>query len=553
MSPSAPAWSSALIPALCVLAFAAPASLAQFSSDPGVQLEVGANAGNMSKVRHHQLGYAVSWQGPQFDGGNTLVQLLTHDGLPLLAAGGVQVTDAQLTGNFEDYGFDVDAAGNMLVAFRDNSSGSVVIRLQKVAPDGSLPWGANGVVVPGGPEGGDSPHTPGVTCLTDGSYAVKFSRGSTTSTATSRACYQKVSADGQLLWNGGQAVVLAPASNGYIAADMAPGADGSVLAFHYSIGSFTVSRRIVVQKLDGATGAPVWNGGNPVPVQLTSTLQIGNFPQVVSDGSNGALVSWYETASPLQCFVQRIDGDGAAVFPAGGATATNGTVAGQQRVSPHVAFDAATQTTYMVFSETNTSQGASGIGAQAFDATGNRLWGDAGVMVVPIGDTGHSSTFARASLMQGGMIATWFETATSGGSQTVNAAGLLADGQVAWSPAVLAVNTMGGTKARLDVVGSLAGPTVAAYGSNAGVLNIHASRINADGTLGNLPPGCGTADFDGDGDTGTDADIEAFFACLAGNCCATCYPGGADFNNDGDTGTDADIESFFRVLAGGDC
>jgi hypothetical protein len=62
---------------------------------------------------------------------------------------------------------------------------------------------------------------------------------------------------------------------------------------------------------------------------------------------------------------------------------------------------------------------------------------------------------------------------------------------------------------------------------------------------------CGSADFNHDGDTGTDADIEAFFACLAGNCCATC--GSADFNADGDTGTDADIESFFRVLSGGAC
>jgi hypothetical protein len=66
-------------------------------------------------------------------------------------------------------------------------------------------------------------------------------------------------------------------------------------------------------------------------------------------------------------------------------------------------------------------------------------------------------------------------------------------------------------------------------------------------------PPCGTADFDGDGDTGTDADIEAFFACLAGNCCAACWHLGADFNGDGDVGTDADIEAFFRVLAGGDC
>jgi hypothetical protein len=68
-----------------------------------------------------------------------------------------------------------------------------------------------------------------------------------------------------------------------------------------------------------------------------------------------------------------------------------------------------------------------------------------------------------------------------------------------------------------------------------------------------LTPECGDADFNEDGDVGTDADIEAFFACLSGSCCATCYDGGADFNGDGDVGTDADIESFFRVLGGGPC
>ncbi len=59
------------------------------------------------------------------------------------------------------------------------------------------------------------------------------------------------------------------------------------------------------------------------------------------------------------------------------------------------------------------------------------------------------------------------------------------------------------------------------------------------------------SDFDGDGNTGTDQDIEAFFACLAGSCCSTCAS--ADFNGDGDVGTDADIDAFFRVLAGGAC
>jgi probable HAF family extracellular repeat protein len=64
--------------------------------------------------------------------------------------------------------------------------------------------------------------------------------------------------------------------------------------------------------------------------------------------------------------------------------------------------------------------------------------------------------------------------------------------------------------------------------------------------LPHAPPPCPSADFNNDGDVGTDGDIEAFFACLGGNCCLFC--GSADFNGDGDVGTDADIETFFHVL-----
>jgi hypothetical protein len=66
-------------------------------------------------------------------------------------------------------------------------------------------------------------------------------------------------------------------------------------------------------------------------------------------------------------------------------------------------------------------------------------------------------------------------------------------------------------------------------------------------------PVCGSADFNCDGDTGTDMDIEAFFTCLAGSCPPPPCAGRADFNGDGDVGTDADIEAFFRVLGGGHC
>jgi probable HAF family extracellular repeat protein len=93
------------------------------------------------------------------------------------------------------------------------------------------------------------------------------------------------------------------------------------------------------------------------------------------------------------------------------------------------------------------------------------------------------------------------------------------------------------------------GTTMTGYGINpAGQTQAWVVVIPPENSLG-----CCTSDYDGDGDFGTDADIEAFFFCLAGNCCATCYPGGADVNADGDVGTDADIEAFFRILSGQIC
>jgi len=78
--------------------------------------------------------------------------------------------------------------------------------------------------------------------------------------------------------------------------------------------------------------------------------------------------------------------------------------------------------------------------------------------------------------------------------------------------------------------------------------SVESSEVSVTFTFVN--PHC-QQDFNGDGDFGTDQDIEAFFACLGGDCCGTC--GSQDFNGDGDFGTDQDIESFFRVLSGGDC
>jgi hypothetical protein len=87
-----------------------------------------------------------------------------------------------------------------------------------------------------------------------------------------------------------------------------------------------------------------------------------------------------------------------------------------------------------------------------------------------------------------------------------------------------------------------------AWGENIGWINLD-DDLDYVGVI----PSCGSADFNCDGDLGTDRDIETFFQCLSGVCPPAPCRGSADFNGDGSVGTDQDIEAFFRVLAGGTC
>ncbi len=100
---------------------------------------------------------------------------------------------------------------------------------------------------------------------------------------------------------------------------------------------------------------------------------------------------------------------------------------------------------------------------------------------------------------------------------------------------------------------TIAGVQTSDAGDFAAILtNMCGSVTSAPSILTVIQP-CGSADFNHDGDTGTDADIDAFFACLSGLCPLPPCPNSADFDADGDVGTDQDIDAFFRVLAGGSC
>ncbi len=128
--------------------------------------------------------------------------------------------------------------------------------------------------------------------------------------------------------------------------------------------------------------------------------------------------------------------------------------------------------------------------------------------------------------------------------------GLILLGQTGTTP--LTFNGAPGTAIGFDVIAGATGEGTGLSLNDSGWITFRARDSFGNYSIYRTQLGhCGSADFNHDGDLGTDSDIDAFFACLGGNCCPACDS--ADFNGDGDLGTDADIEAFFRVLGGGAC
>ncbi len=466
----------------------------QWSTDPANHLLVGNAAGDQNQpkiVLRADGGFSISYLSTQGTGWDTFVQRLNAGGVEQWAHDGVNCADTNFSST-EDYGLAVDGDGNTLIAFRDDHGTFTQIGLQKIAPDGSLPWGPFGVTVSAATSAGEV-HSPGVVVTSDGNYVVGYSRGTTTTNG--RAWYHKITPTGTAMWGSG--VSIAPASNSYTAGTMVAGDGGAVIAVLQTSGSFTANRRVHVQQLDSATGAQVWNGGVPIVVQTANQLQIGNFASAVSDGAGGAVIAWYEVPNgAFMCRAQRVDSSGTLLFPAGGAAVAS--TAGPLRVSPDVMFDAGSGSTYVFYGESDALQANFAVYGQKFDATGARQWGEGGAPITSLSSS--QTSFVRTTKTSGGAMVAWFEAV---GPMAANVRAAMVDETGAVVGSVVTVDTNFASKTRLSAAATADGSMALVYGeASAGDLDIRSLRMNPDGSLGVSVPTC-VADVDDGTGTGT--------------------------------------------------
>ena len=208
-------------------------------------------------------------------------------------------TDPQVT---------ADGAGGALITWQDHRVGdNYDVYAQRVDKDGNVLWTANGAAVC---TAANDQHHPQL--IADGAGGGII----TWQDYRSGSCdiyAQRVDKDGNVLWTANGAAVCTAANDQYHPQPIADGAGGGIITWYDNRSD---NYDIYAQRLDSA-GNLKWTG-NGVAICTAASHQY--YPQLIADGSAGAVVTWYDNRSGnYDIYAQRVDQSGTPLWTADGA------------------------------------------------------------------------------------------------------------------------------------------------------------------------------------------------------------------------------------------
>ena len=444
--------------------------LGQWSSSPDDPLWLGD--GVQAQVRATSDGGAyVAW----LSNGNyhVYLQRLNSDGEPQYGEGGMVVSDQPNSSWIAVHHMNlaVDWNDNALISTLDTRTGIWQVYAYKIAPDGSMPWGDDGLALS---VSGSDNISPRLTVLSDNSVAVAWCQNYMT------VRIQKISESGTLEWGDGGIHIVD--GTGDLLNPIPLMVDGAnvLLQWNHQSGPFWApDTKLYLQKYNNS-GIELW--GSPVVVVGPVVFPTGNyFQESVGDGEGGSFSAWTEMAGSNQSAVgQRISGDGEVVWGDGVDFSTNSS---HFRTNPQTFVAEGSYELMAAWTQANGGQSQNGVYAQRLDENGERLWGSSGVAVVPLnGDYSYLDLSVKG--FGEDMVAVYIE-------QSVNMTGdiyasrINSNGEYVWSEQNVTLTTSGTSKSDMSS-GKGPGCMFIVWTENG---SVYAHCLLEDGTLG--PPGSG--------------------------------------------------------------
>ena len=466
---------------VCAVFFISETTMAQWSNNPAVNLTVCDTTGEQALAKIGSTsdgGSYIAW----FDNrsGSYAVYLQRFDplGNKLWAPNGLLVSSNAQSTSLVDWDLMVDANDNAIVAFTDTrNSGNLNPFVYAISPTGDFLWGANGIDL--NPTA-DFQANPKLAKTDDGNIVVAWIIAAT----RYQVGLQKISPAGTKLWGTGP-IVLQSATEGYSNPDVVTSDSGGVILFHTAVtGNFPAQTVKIRAKKISSTGSVSWN----VNIQDLGTIAAFTVPKVYSDKNSGGLISWHDDRdnNSLQSgFVQRVSSTGTLYFPVNGAEAS--LMANRHKFNPVVAFDNATDETYVFWMETEPNQNQNGISGQKLSSTGTRQWTDNAKVFKDLSTPLTASISSLTSEMGNGKAYLFYlEGNGSGLNDKVEGFACNAAGDFSWTGNFVTLSNPTSGKLQMVSTVDVFNNCKLAWGDDRfDGAGIYAQDINPDGQLGN--------------------------------------------------------------------
>lgn len=453
---------------------------AQWSTNPNTTLAIVDTSGEqaVSKIAvRPDGGCYVTWFDSRSGSYAVYMQNLDVHGNKLWASKGLLISSNPQNTSLVDHDLEVDSEGNAIAAFTDIRGGNLRPYVYKISPTGQFLWGANGITLTTGTQ---FQANPKITVLDNGNVVVCW----IIAQAPNKLGIHLISSAGTKLWGEEPVVLQDGGGAGYNYPDIVPSDSGRFIILHtVTTGNFPAQTvKLRAQKIS-TSGTVVWT----VPIQDLGRIAAFSVPKVISDKNGGGIIAWHDDRdnnSVQVAYVQRIKKDGSLVYAANGFEFA--TVPANNQFNPVVAYNSGTEDIYGFWMETNSTQNQNGVTGQMISSAGNRAWGTAGKIFMPLSAANTVSLSSFVAAQHQGRGFCFFLKGNAGGvNNTVEGFAVNTAGDFVWTGNM--VTLAAETASKLQMTGGIdpLGNNVLVWGDTRnGNADIYGQSINAAGQLG---------------------------------------------------------------------
>ena len=362
-----------------------------------------------------------------------------------------------------------DGSGGAIITWQDYRSGNADIYAQRVNSSGTAQWTADGVAIC---TASGSQSYPQIASDGSGGAIITWYDGRS---GNDDIYAQRVNSAGTAQWAAnGVAICTASGEQGppQITSD---GSGGAIITWQdYRSGNADIYAQRV-----NSSGAVQWTADG---VAICTASGDQRLPQIISDGSGGVIITWYDGRSGnADIYAQRVDSSGAVQWTADGVAIC--TAAGDQ-YAPEITSDGLGGG---IITWQDGRSGNADIYAQRVDSSGAVQWAADGVAICTTSGDQYSPRITSDG--SGGAIITWYDRRN--GNYDIYARRVDSSGNVLWAADGVAICTASGDQLYPEITSDGSGGAIITWqdGRSGSMNDIYAQWVESSGSLvDTIPP-----------------------------------------------------------------